>query len=236
MYKLFAAFNLAVILILTVSTTSLAALQVNLEISTPDPDSDTGVASNRLVMGADTTATDGYDNKFDTIALLNGPLQAFFAHPEYEAGYQKLWRDFRNNSLPKEWEIEVVSSNANNTVNITWEISAQKNILLNLIDKDTNQEISLNSETEYSYSNVTSKKFLLRASGNSSGGGAKGGGCGYIRYIEKSGGNPINNYGHAAINMLILIAPLLIPILYHRRLIKISANERSYRNDGACGS
>ena len=216
----------ALTFILTTAAASMASWQVNLEVSAPDPASDTGTASNKLSIGTDPTATDGYDNKLDTPALLKGTVQASISHPEYASNQQKLWRDFRKDSLPQEWQIEVASSGTNNPIKISWKIDAPGNLSFTLIDKDSNQEISMASSTEYSYSSTTTapKKFLLKASENlsitpstgsqssggaSSAGGSKGGGCGYIIDI---GGKNKDGYGQIMLNMIILIIPLLLPL------------------------
>lgn len=229
MHKIFSAFNFAIILLLTISTTSLAAWQVNLDISTPDPNSDTGIASNKLVIGTDPNATDGYDNQFDTIALLDGPVQAYISHPEYAAGQQKLWRDIRMDSLPQEWEIEVEAVDSKD-ISITWQIDTMENLQFTLTDMDTNKEIRLKSSTAYSYRNTSSlpKSLLLRVEEGSlnikqTGKSGKGGGCGYIiKNAGKREGNSVNEYGQNTLNMLILITPLVLPMLFHRRRISLA--------------
>ncbi len=226
MHKILSTIILTTLLILSGAITGSAAWQLTLDVSIPDPNSDTGTASNNLTIGSDQTATDTYDNKFDTVALLKGPIQAYIAHPEYTPEQQKLWRDFRSNEFPKEWLLEVNSEGEVNTVNIKWGINALDNLSFTLVDQDSNQEIIMKATPEYSYNSTpnTQKKFLLRVSentavntsvgangnsvGNSAGGGTKGGGCGYIKDI---GGN--NRFpggpGSAALNMTILFAPLI---------------------------
>ena len=218
MHKILSIIILATILTLTLTATSLAAWQLNLDITTPDPNSDTGIATNKLTIGTDPTATDAYDNKFDTVALLKGPVEAYIVHPEYVVEQQKLWRDIRTDTLPKEWTIEVNSLGEGNTINIKWGINAPNNIDFTLTDQDNNQEIVIRSSSEYSYSSDSNsqKTFLLRVSENTSvttspsstGNAAKGGGCGYIKDINgnnSSTGGP----GSAVLNMIILFAPLI---------------------------
>lgn len=228
MHKILNIITLTTILTLTITATSLAAWQLTLDISTPDPNADTGTATNKLTIGTDPTATDAYDNKLDTVALLKGPVQAYVSHPEYPSHQQKLWRDFRKDSLPQEWEIEV-QSEANKPVNITWQIDDTNNLKLILIDKETNQEISMTPLTEYSYSSnpTTPKTFLLKASektanlspapGNgSSGGSGKGGGCGTIK-SDRQRRDSMDDYGLSALSVIVLLAPLLLPLQQYIR-------------------
>src|SRR3989304_2123269 len=175
MHKIITRIILMVLYTLTLTTTSFASYQVDIEISTPDSKADTGLASNKLHIGTDRTATDGYDNKFDTLALFalsegTMPLQAYLYHPEYSSGQQKLWGDFRGESFPQEWEFEVLSEE-NSLININWLINAPANLKFNLIDLNRNQEIAMASSNKYSFSNSTSvpKKFLLKVSEDTTG-------------------------------------------------------------------
>ena len=226
MHKILNIIILTTILTLTITATSLASWQLTLDITTPDPNSDSGTATNKLTVGTDPTATDAYDNKFDTVALLKGPIQEYIAHPEYAVEQQKLWRDFRPDTFPKEWTIEVHSPGKASAVNIKWAINVPNNLYFIFIDKDTNQEIVMTDSSEYSYNSTpnSQKNFVLRVSektggdtvgggggssgGSSSGAETKGGGCGYIKNAGKEGGYP-GGSGSAALNMVILFTPLI---------------------------
>lgn len=230
MYKILSTTILTTLLILGSAITGSANWQLTLDVSTQDPNSDSGIATNRLTVGTDQSATDAYDNKFDTVAFLGGPVQAYIPHSEYAAAQQRLWRDIRPNALPKEWTIEVNSPGEGNTINIKWGLNAPDNINFTLIDQDNNKEIGIRASSEYSYINIpnSQKKFLLRVSenttvttgdnsegiatkgegGNSEVNATRGGGCGHIK---DAGGN--NGHtgvpGSAVLNMTILFAPLI---------------------------
>ena len=227
MRKIFSTIILTTLLILGSAVTGLAAWQLSLDVSTPDPNSDTGTATNKLTIGADPTATDAYDNKFDTGALLKGPVQAYLAHPEYVPGQQKLWRDFRHDTFPKEWTVEVYSPGEASAINIKWGIDAPNNLYFTLVDQDSKQETIMTTSSEYSYNSApnSQKNFLLRVSektggdtvgggggysgGNSSTGEPKGGGgCGTIKNVGRNGAYP-GEPGSAALNMVILFTPLI---------------------------
>ena len=218
MYKILSIIILTTILIVTGAVTGMTAWQLTLDVSTPDPNSDTGIASNKLIIGTEPNATDTYDNTFDTVVLLKGPVQAYILHPEYATEQQKLWRDLRSDALPKEWTIEINSPEEGNTINIKWGINAPDNLNFTLIDQDNNQEIGIRASSEYSYNSTSNsqKKFLLRVSentavttgGNNDGNTAKGGGCGYIKDISGNNRFP-GGPGSAVLNMTILFAPLI---------------------------
>jgi len=218
MHKILSTIILTILLILSGAVTGSAAWQLNLDVSTQDPNSDTGTATNNLTIGTEQSATDAYDNTFDTVALLKGPIEAYIVHPEYAAEQQRLWRDIRSDALPKEWTIEVNSPVEGNTINIKWELIAPDNLTFTLIDQDKNKEIKLRASSEYSYNSTpnSQKKLLLRVSentavttaGNSNGNAAKGGGCGYIKDIGGNNRLP-GGPGSAVLNMTILFAPLI---------------------------
>src|SRR3989337_517527 len=218
MHKILSTIILTTLLILSGAVTGSAAWQLNLDVSTQDPNSDTGTATNNLTIGTEQSATDAYDNTFDTVALLKGPIEAYMVHPEYASEQQRLWRDIRSDALPKEWTIEVNSPVEGNTINIKWELIAPDNLDFTLIDQDKNKEIKLRASSEYSYNSTANsqKKFLLRVSedtvattsGNSKGNATKGGGCGYIKNIGGNDGYP-GSSGSEALNMVILFTPLI---------------------------
>lgn len=243
MHKISTILVITTMFILTGITNSLAAWQVNIEVSTPNSNSDTGIASSKLAIGTDPYATDGYDNKLDTRALAGGPIeapiQAYILHPEYPSGQQKLWRDFRKDSLPLEWELEVQSGSMNSSVSIKWDIEAPDNLHLSLIDQGKNREVDMVSSSNYSYTNTTTtpKKFLLKVSegtegispttGNGDGGGGvKGGGCGFIKNVGKER-DAMNDGGQITLNMIMLLIPLLLPVQHYvRRLVMLKQNRK----------
>lgn len=240
MYKLIFIIGLLLITSINWTTPVLAEWQVDLEVYSQDQKSDTGNASNNLSFGTTATSSEEYDNKFDTIALLTDPVNAYFYHPEYKSNVQKLWRDFRGDVLPKEWGFEVQSSNANNPINIKWTIQAPDNLHFVLVDKDTGNETDMSSASIYTYNtdSTTPKKFLLKISDNNSlstvngnnnlisqGVGSKGGGCGTIKTIDKNS-SPLNNSGNMAINMIILLSPLLLPFQNYLRRFALARAKR----------
>lgn len=240
------------IIILTVLSISFAGnsradWQIDMDVYTIDEQSDTGNATNNLLLGSSALYTEQFDNKFDTIALTSEPVNAYFYHPEYKSNVQKLWRDLRGASLPQEWELEVQSSEVNKTINLKWQIEDYDNVHFILVDKDNGSEIDMASVNEYSYTNesLSPKKFLLKvakddsqttmdnssianndtnndivtsSSGTSDSGstGTTGGGCGYIKNINGNN-NHRNNGGNIAMNMIILIVPLLLPFQQYVR-------------------
>lgn len=251
--------NVMLIIILIVLNISFAGnsradWQIDMDVYTIDEQSDTGNATNNLLLGSSALYTEQFDNKFDTIALTGEPVNAYFYHPEYKSNVQKLWRDLRGASLPQEWELEVQSSEVNKTINLKWQIEDYDNVHFILIDKDNGSEIDMASVNEYSYTNESPspKKFLLKvakddsqttmdnssianndtinntsndindivtsSSGTSNSGstGSTGGGCGYIKNINGNN-NHRSNGGNIAVNMIILIVPLLLPFQQHVR-------------------
>lgn len=194
MHKIFSVIILTTLLILSGAVTGSAAWQLTIDVSTPDPNSNTGADTIRLTIGTDQTATDSYGNKFDTVALLRRPVETYMVHPEYATEQQRLWRNIRSDELSKEGTIEGNSPREGNTIYIKWGLNALDNMDFTLINQDNNQEISLSASSEYSYISTSNsqKTFLLRISKNTSvtpGGNdavntTKGGGCGYIQDIN----------------------------------------------------
>jgi len=134
--------------------------KMSFEVSAPDPGADGGQVTNRLEAGGASTATDGYDNTLDVLALLSGPVQAAFSH-ENESDYpdhlQVLWRDIRSAGIPKTWRIRVVSRQNGLPVTLTWTTppSVPSDFChrgaVSLQDETTGELIDLNRVNSYSF-------------------------------------------------------------------------------------
>ena len=135
---------------------------VSLTVSTPYSTVPGGVVFNALSAGIRNGATDGYDNAYDTVSLLESddPVQAYFPHgatlkdingdgvldgwgcPNPDTGYNvyqcSLWRDFRALSEDKAWSIEVISPINGATISLNWRVAGDAETLsrvdLTLVD------------------------------------------------------------------------------------------------------
>ncbi|HEY5648653.1 MAG TPA: fibronectin type III domain-containing protein [Nitrospiria bacterium] len=149
------------LILLTPSLGFPGSWEFSLNISVQDPSSHTGWVTNRLKAGADPLASQNYDNAFDGMALLAGPLQAAFSH-EGEAAYpphlQQLWNDFRDPSLPQEWKIVVKSTQNSEPVLLDWAVfeeaapdscTARR---VTLTDETALKDIDLETGSTYSFS------------------------------------------------------------------------------------
>jgi hypothetical protein len=113
-----------------------------------------GDASNRLVLGADSTATDGYDVIWDTYALMGGNIQAYFPHPEWGIAHQEFQRDIRAHSSgsDKEWSMTVSSTLISANFTITWNLaSIPQDYSIVLIDDSNGQQTDMRSVSSYNF-------------------------------------------------------------------------------------
>ena len=95
-----------------------------IEFSIPDSSLPLGAVQSRLVLGVDPSATDAFDNQWDTVALWSNSLKATFPHPDYPSDLpdtQSLWHDIRGNSESSHtWNIEVSSDRFGTNTTIYW--------------------------------------------------------------------------------------------------------------------
>jgi len=123
-----------------------------------------GTAYNHLAVGADITATDGYDPVWDTYALMGGTIEAFFSHPEWGLPHQEFHRDIRahNPGAAIELALTVNSTLANANFTISWDISAlpQDNPVI-LIDDTTSQQIDMRTTGSYNFTYTSARSFRI---------------------------------------------------------------------------
>lgn len=124
-----------------------------------------GTGHNRLVLGADDTATAGYDPVWEVYAKLDGQIRAYFPHPEWNMAHQVFWRDIRAKAAPgetTEWLFEVDSSLNNYNFTIRWDLSRiPQDYEIVLKDDTTGQEIDMRSTTDYKFLYTSARKFRV---------------------------------------------------------------------------
>jgi hypothetical protein len=129
-----------------------------------------GAAYNILNIGADSTATDGYDPLWETDALLGGTIEAYFSHPEWGRIQQKFQRVIgaHNPGSVIEMPLTVNSSLINADFTITWDISSlpQDNPIM-LTDDSTSQQVDMRTASSYDFTYSTTRSFHINVTENS---------------------------------------------------------------------
>ncbi|MBI4849375.1 MAG: hypothetical protein HY808_12515 [Nitrospirae bacterium] len=123
-----------------------------------------GTADNRLVLGADDTATDGYDSIWDTYALLGGGLEAYFSHPEWNMIHDVFQRDIRSHTpgATKTWSFAVNSTLADTNFTITWDASTVPvDYPLSLFDSAAGQSTDMHSTGFYNFAYSGTRTFQV---------------------------------------------------------------------------
>jgi hypothetical protein len=123
-----------------------------------------GSGYNRLVLGADDTATDGYDDMWEVYAMLSGEIQVYFPHPEWNMSHEVFWRDIRTHApgTTTEWLFVVESSLYDYEFTIKWDLSkVPESYSLVLIDDATGQEIDMRATASYSFFYTDARSFRV---------------------------------------------------------------------------
>lgn len=215
------------------------AWKMPLEVSTTMDDGET--VYNKLYVGVEPDAMDGFDNLWDTPAMLSHPdhsksasLRAYLSSKN-EKGVEnrQLWKDIKGQSKgEKLWEINIESVSAGKSVFVRWEVPddlLHSGDRLVLRDKDKTGvdgrpvETDVSEESGYSYISdgadtrtltltLSREVTTKRKSGSSSGLG-----CGTIT----TNNNGDTNNKNAALSMLLLLSPILIARFYRLKHSKI---------------
>ena len=124
-----------------------------------------GTAYNNLVLGADATATNGYDAVWETYALMGGTVEAYFPHAEWGLIHQEFHREIRahNSGAAIEWPLTVNSSLTNANFTISWDLtSVPQDYPVFLIDQSTGQQTDMRSAGSYSFTYTGSRSFRIQ--------------------------------------------------------------------------
>ncbi len=130
-----------------------------------------GSSYNRLVLGADSTATNGYDAIWDTYALMGGDLEAYFPHPEWGLMHQDFHRDIRAHAVGTtiEWPMTVNSTLINAGFIISWDLSAlPAGYPITLTDESTGQQTDMRSASSYNFTYTAMHSFSIDITESSS--------------------------------------------------------------------
>lgn len=123
-----------------------------------------GDAKNRLELGADPTATDGFDKAWDSYAMLGGSLRAFFPRPDWHPVFQQYWRDIRAKApgKPTEWTFVIESDKVNTDVTLTWDLSLMPDgYPISLTDDSNGQSVSMLANASYSFTYSAARNFRV---------------------------------------------------------------------------
>lgn len=118
----------------------------------------------RLALGADETATDGFDNVWDSYAMLGGQLRPYFYRPDWHPVFKTYWRDIRAKAPGNttEWLFVIESSMTIKDVKITWDLSrVPKDYSLSLIDDTTGQTIDMRTRASYNFVYASKRNFRV---------------------------------------------------------------------------
>ena len=131
-------FFILTMLMSTMATASIASAldwYMVLNFSVPDPFAPNGAFQSRLILGVDPSADDRFNNRWDTIALPAGPLQATFPHPEYPnsadyiPGSEWLWQDIRSSSQSSHtWNMDIFSDRPEANIILSWTFNTASNL------------------------------------------------------------------------------------------------------------
>ena len=125
---------------------------------------ESGAANNQLTVGADDTATDGYDVLWDTPALLGGEIEAVFPHPEWGLVHQVFHRDIRAHSPGSaiEWTMEVTTTLINPAMTVSWDLSSiPVNYPAVLYDDTAGSQTDMRAASSYTFNYTDTRSFRI---------------------------------------------------------------------------
>ncbi|HZX35829.1 MAG TPA: hypothetical protein VFF54_05000 [Thermodesulfobacteriota bacterium] len=125
-----------------------------------------GDDSNTIYFAAADDATDGFENGYESRAIMAGKLVAYFYHPEWGVDTAYFWSEGKDTLLPKDWEFYVKSNYT--AVNMNWTVAeTPQTVELYLVDEYTGTVVDMKNALSYAYASSSSvpRKFTIRARG-----------------------------------------------------------------------
>jgi len=151
---------LAVLLAWSTSTPASAEeWQVKIVASTSDG------AENSLYFGQKPDATDGYDSRYEVLALLGGDIEAYFPHAEWDVLAEHFWRDIKAPDQMKSWVFEVNTALSGTEIMLKWDpLKLPDGYTVELTDTAQQAVINMTSQSEhyyYTYSGSGPRQFTI---------------------------------------------------------------------------
>ncbi len=121
-------------------------------------------AYNRLVLGTDSTATNGYDAVWDSYALMGGDIEAYFPHTEWGLVHQSFHRDIRAHAVGSTitWPMTVNSTLSNTVFTISWDLASLPVAYpVTLTDDSTGQQTDMRTVSSYNFTYTAMRSFSI---------------------------------------------------------------------------
>jgi len=160
--------RLLILIVTAAALTALAAAPARAELAwSADMQLSVLDDSSRLILGAATDATDGFENAYETRAIIAGYLSAYFYHPEWGVDTPYFWTDIRSASLPNEWVFYVACSYTNRNVSVRWTLDVPEGLELYFTDDATGEVVVMTGTDSYQYLNTSTavRTFRVKAMG-----------------------------------------------------------------------
>jgi hypothetical protein len=130
--------------------------EVQIVASTPDG------AENRLYFGQKPDATDGYDSRYEVRAMLDGDIEAYFPHTEWDVLAEHFWRDIKAPDQMKSWVFEVNTALSGVEIMLKWIPSKlPEGYAVVLTDMATYDVIDMTSQGNYYYTDTGPRQFSI---------------------------------------------------------------------------
>ena len=154
--------SFVLVCVLSVPAYSEMVWKAKIEIDVPDM-GDTGQA----ILGAATDATDGFENGYESRAVLSGYVMTYFRHSEWGQDTPFFWTDIRDTNLPKEWSWTVQSRYRNRDHVVSWVVDAPEGLELYMMDTVSGDVIDMRAASSYTYNNTATspREFVIEATG-----------------------------------------------------------------------
>lgn len=119
-------------------------------------------AGNKISIGQNNSATNGFDGYFDTPARLEGDIEVYIDNSGWNENVKKYWRDIKATNDSGTWTFHVATKITDTNITISWDNSKLDGVnSVTLKNNDTGISVNMKSESSYTYSNTGPTTFTV---------------------------------------------------------------------------
>lgn len=122
---------------------------------------------NKISIGQNNSASNGFDGYFDTPARVEGDLQVYIDNSHWNEHVKKYWRDIKASDDFGSWTFHISTKITNTDITLSWNNSKISSVsAVTLKNNDSGATVDMKSENSFTYSSTGPTTFTVTTTPN----------------------------------------------------------------------